>query len=399
MSEDNEIGQVISQLAVKLLKKNPELVSLGVEIMKKCQQSENDSGEAGSQTSIATDLGRLLTLWAASANSRSEKKTDQEKSINDFLANTDFGEVLELLEKSEAGLPETMNVFNEALWSYPGKFAAILLMLASLARMGVKGATEVLAPFKKYMGPDLLGDMICTLVKDIKPEEIAKLVDAVGELIRRAHTGSQLLGQGDKSNLEVYLDDVMAAYHRVRDPHLQKMLPVYLGEIRESFAKASARSLTNNQEILLAQLASLGQVQTSDLRVKTARLHAIESVDDEKFGSTIAGTVQEFGMYDAADLVNTICGILNKLHDSRPDLIGSTLSGIVDSISADEVRKTATWLVPDVVNAVKPLIREIKPDLLRGLAELLRNDGYSNDEQDKAMQELRAVLSVSGGER
>ena len=401
MSEQSseEILGVVGQLAVKLMKQNPGLVSLGLDIMNQYRQSEKESGEAGSQTSIAADLGRLLTLWAASDNSQSEKKPEQEKTLNDFLANTDFGEILERLEKSEAGLQQTMDTFNQVLWSYPGKFGMLLLMFASLARIGVKGATEFIAPIRQYLGPDLFGDIVCTLVKDIKPEEIAKLVDAVGELIRRAHTGSQLLGQGDKSKLEVYLDDVMAAYHGARDPYLQKMVPVYLGEIRESFAKSSARALKAHPDILLARIASLGAVRTSALRVKTARLQTVESVEDERFGSVMTDVMKEFGTYDAAELVNTMCRILNKLHDVRPDLVGSVLAGIADSISSEEIRKTASWLVPDVVSAFKPLVQEIKPDLIRGLAELLRNDGYPNEEHDEAMQELRAALGVPGGER
>ena len=401
MSEQytEEIMQVISRLAVKLIKKNPGLVPLGAEIIHKSMQGDNDSAEDASQSSIAADLGRLLTLWAVSANNQSEMKPDQGKTINDFLANTDFGEILESLEKSEAGLQQSMETFNNVLWSYPGKFGMILLMLASLARMGIKGATEVFTPIKKYMGPDLLGDIVCTLVKDIKPEEIAKLVDSVGEMVRRAHTGSQLLGQGDKSKLEVYLDDVMSAYHGARDPYLQKMVPVYLGEIRESFAKSSARALMMHQDSLIAQIASLGAVRTSELRVKTTRLQAIESVDDERLGSVMSDAVKEFGAYDAAELLNTMCRILNKLHDARPDLVGSLLSGIADSISLDEIRQTASWLVPDFVTAIKPLVQEIKPTLLRGLAELLRNDGYPSEEHEEAIQELRAALGGAGGER
>jgi len=77
--------------------------------------------------------------------------------------------------------------------------------------------------------------------------------------------------------------------------------------------------------------------------------------------------VKEFDTYEAADLVNLTCKVLNRLHDSKPDLISSLLSGVVDSISSDEVAKTAQWLVPDVVNAVKPLAQAMMPELLNVL--------------------------------
>ena len=422
---NKELVEVMSRLAVKLIKNNPGAAPLGSAIagkiindwsfgsrvkkivsypVRKCLKCQCDSNKDEDQTSIAADVGRLLTMLATAANQERETYPEQNswdrgEAVREFLANTDFGEILELVKRSEAGVQKTMDAFNEALWTYPTKFGALLCMLMCGLRMGVKGVTEAIAPIKRDIGPDLLGDIICSLVRDIKPEEIARLVDSLGELVRRTHTGSQLVGQGDKSKLEVYLDDVIAAYHGAKDPYLQKMLPIYLGEIRESIAKSSARSLTHNRKILLAQLASLGPAKTSDLRVKTARLQAIKSVEDEEFGSTMSESIQGFGTYDAADLVNTICGLLNKLHDVNADLIGSTLSAIADSISADEVKKTASWLIPDIVNAIKPLVQEIKPDLLMGLAELLRNDGYWSSEDDAAMQELRATLGISGGER
>jgi hypothetical protein len=415
MSNSKDVVAVISQIALKLIKANPGLILLGSAIAEKAgKELPVDEGTITAirgivsetpevQTSVAADLGRLITLLCMSANQERENNPDlgsedRGKAARDFFSNTDFGEILEVLEKSEGGVQAAMGAFNEALWSYPGKVGCIMSMSTSFFRIMVRVLTEALAPIK-YGDPSSTADMICTLIRDIKPEEMAKLGDAVGELIRRVHTGSQLIGKGDKSKLEFYLDDLTAAYHKAKDPYLQKMLPIYLGEIRESFAKASARSLKSNEEIFFAQLASLGAVKTLGLKAKAARLSVFEAADDEKLGSVISDTVNEFGKYDAAELVNSLCRILNKLHDVKPDLFGNLLSGITDSIASDEVRKTASWLVPDAVNAVKPLIQDLKPVLLRGLAELIRNDGYSDAEHDEAVNELRAALSVSGGAR
>jgi hypothetical protein len=152
-----------------------------------------------------------------------------------------------------------------------------------------------------------------------------------------------------------------------------------------------------NEEIFMAQIASLGSVKSSDVKVKNARLRVYEAADKEKLGAVMDEAVKEFDTYEAADLVNLTCKVLNRMHDAKPDLIGSLLSGVVDSISSDEVAKTAQWLVPDVVHAVKPLAQAMMPELLKGLAELIRDDGYSGGKNREAVLELKAAMSSVGG--
>ena len=419
---DKEITEVISRIALKVIK-TPAIFPLVWTIVegllkewsadskvkkivaypvKKILPKGASSDNGKPATSMAADVGRLLTLLAVSINKERETYPDRHswnrgEAVKDFLVNTDFGELLETVAKSEEGVKPTMDAFNEVLWTYPTKFTSIVAMLSPLARIIVKAVNEVLDPINRDVGPDLLADIFGALLRDCKPEEIARLVDSVGEVIRKAHTGSLLIGKGDKSKLDLYLDDIMKAYHGAKNQYLQKMLPVYLGEIRESIANSSARSLIDNEEIFLAQIASLGAVKSSDVKVQNARLRVYEAADQEKLGAVMDEAVKEFDTYEAADLVNLTCKVLNRLHDAKPDLIGSLLTGVVDSISSDEVAKTAQWLVPDVVNALKPLAQAMMPELLKGLAELIRDDGYSGGKKSEAVSELRAAMSSVGG--
>ena len=419
---DKEITEVISRIVLKVIKtpatlplvwtivegllkewsadsKVKKIVAYPVKkILPKGASSYNEKPA----TSMAADVGRLLTLLAVSINKERETYPDRHswnrgETVKDFLVNTDFGEIVETVVKSEEGVKPTMDAFNEVLWTYPTKFTSIVAMLGPLARIIVKTVNEVLVPINRDVGPDLLADIFGVLLRDCKPEEIARLVDGVGEVIRKAHTGSLLIGKGDKSKLDLYLDDIIKAYHGAKNQYLQKMLPVYLGEIRESIANSSARSLMENEEIFMAQIASLGSVKSSDVKVKNARLRVYEAADKEKLGAVMDEAVKEFDTYEAADLVNLTCKVLNRLHDAKPDLIGSLLSGVVDSIYSDEVAKTAQWLVPDVVHAVKPLAQAMMPELLKGLAELIRDDGYSGGKNREAVLELKAAMSSVGG--
>jgi hypothetical protein len=70
---------------------------------------------------------------------------------------------------------------------------------------------------------------------------------------------------------------------------------------------------------------------------------------------------------------------------------------VVDSVSTDEVSRTAEWLIPDLVNAVKPVASAIMPELLKALSDLIRDDGYADGKYHEAVKDLRETLSVAGG--
>lgn len=334
------------------------------------------------KTSLAADIGRLLTLLALSSNEERARKPegkngDRGKGSFDFLVNTDFGEILELVQKSEDGVKPAIAAFNKALWTYPTKFTSVAAMLVPLFRMGVKLVNEFLAPILEKVGPDLLADIFMALFRDADGAELAKLVDGVNELIRRMHTGSLLIGKGDRSKFDMSLDQVMHAWHSAQNRYLKKMMPVYLGEMRESIANAAERSLKDKEDLFLSQISSLGAATSSDIKIKNARLRLYESVDQDKLGEVMAENLKEFDTYEAAGLVNGFLRVLNQIHDVQPGILGSLLTGVVDSVSTDEVSRTAEWLIPDLVNAVKPVASAIMPELLKALSDLTQDDGYA----------------------
>jgi hypothetical protein len=334
------------------------------------------------QTSMAADIGKLLTLLAMAVNESRAKNPGGNGKVRgqgakDFFVNSDFGEILEMIANSEDSVQPAIAAFNEVLWTYPTKFTTLVAMLGPLYRMGVKLLNEFLAPILSDVGPDLLGDIINAVLKDSDSAGLAKLIDGVNELIRRIHTGSLLIGKGDRSKLDMTLDDLVKAYHGAKNPYLMKMMPVYFGEICESIANASERSLRDNEDLFLAQISSLGAVKTSDIKVKNARMRLFEGVDQEKLGEVMSENLKEFDTYEGAGLINSTCGVLNRIHDAQPGILGSLITGVVDSVSTDEVKKTAEWLIPDIVNAVKPLVSAIMPELLKGLSDLAQDDGYA----------------------
>ena len=78
--------------------------------------------------------------------------------------------------------------------------------------------------------------------------------------------------------------------------------------------------------------------------------------------------------FEVAELINTACRVINRIHDAKPDFVASLISGAADSIRTEDIPKTAEWLVTDLAEALKPLASALMPVLAR-VSELTATAG------------------------
>ena len=178
-------------------------------VSKVLQPGKNWNGKG-----ISADVGRLLTAWAKKINT--DHAADplchagaRGDTIHNFLKNTDFGEIREMVEGSGPCVIKTIEAFNEQLWKYPAKVGSILAALLAAVNTGIRSIREVLRPIEKNIGPDLLADLILSLLKGLNAKEAAELVNAASEFIRRLHTGNYLLAKAGKPLFQIYLTSLL----------------------------------------------------------------------------------------------------------------------------------------------------------------------------------------------
>jgi hypothetical protein len=265
--------------------------------------------------------------------------------------------------------------------------------------MSVKGFREFLLPIERAIGPELLADMSLSLIKDLNGTETAKLINTFCELIRRLHTGSLLLGKGGKPLMQSYLTGLLRECASHLDPELVRKVLIIFAEDRLSINNAVSDALTDNPGITLSRLASIGSVRNSAVKAGSRRLRVYEEIGQAGLNAAVSESISDLDTFEIAELVNSACRVLNRIHAAHPDILNNLAGGVVDSLSNEEVGRTFKWLVPDLVQAVKPLAPTIMPVLIRGLSEMIRPDGgFTSPEQVEALQTLRAALARSSGE-
>lgn len=367
---------------------------------------EGANGKSGSTPeTIPADAARLVTLLAASFNaahagSISGQGEDSGASIRAFLENLDFGEIMEMVEGSEPYVLKAVQAFNAELWKYPAKVGTMVATLIPLINILIKASREVLVPIEKAIGPDLLADIVLSLVKGVNGVDTARLITTFQEVLRRIHTGSLLLGKGGKPLMQIYLTDVLKACLPQMNPELTKKARIILAEDKLSIAQAVADALHDNPDITLAYLASMGSVKTSAVKARARKLRVYEDLGQNEFQAALSESLSDLDTYEIADLINSACRILNRIHALKPNFLLSLASGVADSLDQQAIAETAQWLVTDLVQAFKPLAPAVMPAFIKGMCELLSPEGgYESAAQAEAMQTLRATLAQAGGEK
>jgi hypothetical protein len=354
-------------------------------------------------TAISADLAKLITRMAVVVNESHAKgnpgeNADSGASIRAFLQNLDFGEITEMVEKSDPYVLKALESFNEELWKYPAKIGALVGTVIALMNTAVKGSREFLLPIERAIGPELLADMSLSLIKSLNGTETAKLINTFCELIRRLHTGSLLLGRGGKPLMQSYLTGLLRECASQLDPELVRKVLIIFAEDRSSINNAVSDALTDNPDITLSRLASIGSVQNSAVKAGSRRLRVYEEIGQAGLNAAVSESISDLDTFEIAEFVNSACRVLNKIHAAHPDILSNLAGGVVDSLSTEEVGRTFKWLVPDLVQAVKPLAPTIMPVLIRGLSEMIRPDGgFTSPEQVEALQTLRASLTRATG--
>jgi len=332
-------------------------------------------GTDGQDGSTAADVGTLLTELARKVNAA--RAVEQPcpagtngASIDAFLRNTDFGEILEMVEGADPHVIDGIRAFNEQFWKYPAKVGTLTMAANALLNTFIKATCEALKPIDEQFSPDLLADLLLSTVREIKGTNVAMLVNTVCELIRRIHTGSLRLGKGGRPLFQVYLAGLLNDCFPVIKPDLLKKARIALAEDTEAYANALSDAVKSNPAILLSYLSSIGAVKSSRARAISRKLRSVEETDQAGLDAAVSQSVSDFDTYEIAGLINTVCSVLERIHQARPDIVTSLAGGIVDSVDTEQVKRICAWLIPDLVDAIRPLVPVILPEIIRGFNDL-----------------------------
>lgn len=314
--------------------------------------------------------------------------------VRDLIEHIDFGEVKEAADFHRENIAAAVMMINEELWHYPAKVICLLSLVPAVVNMGVSTAKESLVPINR-LAPDLLADVVFSLVNDIDGKNIGMLINELGELVRKIHTGSTLLGEPGKPQLPNTLSRLTSETMSTVDINLLLKVRKLLAEIKEVSLKAFIDQLEQSPELSRELFQDHFLSVVAFIRNWSRKADAFERLfSEEDIAREFAKGMGEIDAQEVANTVSMLCGIVNRVRAVTPGVIRNTLSQAINAIDADEVGETVRWLTEDIVESLKPVASEVLPPLIRGLADLLKPDpANGSGEIQEALAYLKSAIN------
>lgn len=326
-----------------------------------------------------------------------EVSNEARENFRRFIEAVDFGELKEALDRSAAQSGPYIQMVNEELWKYPAKFVCILSMLPTLSNTALKGLRETAAPLNR-LAPDLLTDVVISLIRNVDSQEISGIVNELAELVRKVHTGSALIGEPGKPALSELFEKISSEITGLIDIALFLKAALMLEDIRGQFDGAITGAVNSNPDLLKEKLTrEFRKTSQSAVRIERTLDSVERGFSDNELEVLISGGLAEIDFQELASTVNRFCELTNRVYEINPDIIKGLLSQFFASLNSFEAAETVGLIARDIAESVKPAAPVLLPPLLKGIGEIISSARAENpEEMDEALDYLNRSLKAKG---
>ena len=359
------------------------------------------SGDSKLKMHMSANMEKIVDKVLSSKGEDEKKIADDldyaeilRPGFRELIEHIDFGEIKEAVDGSREDVTAIVRMANEEMWRYPAKVVCLLSLLPAAANMTVSAIKETLTPINT-LAPDLLADVVLSLVDDIDGKNIGMLINELSELVRKLHTGSLLLGEPGKPQSANTLSRLTRETMSTIDINLLLKARTFMTEIKEISQQSFIDLLEQSPELSREFFQSHFVSMIASIRKWSRNADAFERLfSDEDIAREFAKGMGEIDAQELADTISRLCGILNRVRAVTPGVIRNTLSQAINSVDANEVGETVRWFTEDVVESLKPVASEVLPPLIRGIADLLRPDAAGvSVEIEEALAYLKSAIN------
>lgn len=343
-----------------------------------------------------TKAGHIVTGLASIVNRVHEtdplffNETLRPKII-EIIESIDFGEIKEALDGSKDDFAAIIKTVNEEMWRYPAKFVLLLSLIPLLVNFILSAVKETLEPMNR-LAPDLLTDVVISLLKDVDTGAAGSVINELCEIIRKVHTGSALIGEPGKPAIPGVLNELTVGILNNLDIELFFKARDLFIELKDAGSASIMSAMEDNPEITKDLLRGYFRSNAASFRRWSHKSELFESFSDAELAAEFESGMGQIDAQEAAVTFSRVCAIFNRVHEQNPEIIRNTLAQAVSSMDSYETGEFTRWFTADIVESLKPLAPEIMPPVIRGVADLIKSGGESEEMKD-AVNYLRTVLN------
>ncbi len=324
---------------------------------------------------------------------KNEVSNEARENFRRFIEAVDFGELKEALDRSSVRSGPYIKMMNEELWRYPAKVVCILSMLPALSNTALRGVRETAAPLNR-MAPDLLADVVISLIRNVDAKEISGIVNECAELVRKINTGSALIGEPGRPALPELFEKLSIEVTESIDIALFLEASLMLGEIRGQLDSAISGAVNSNPDLMKEKLGREFRKSASSAASIERTLDSVEKgFSDDELEVLISGGLAEIDFQELASTVSRFCELINRIYEVNPDIIKGLLSQFFSSLDSFEAAETVGLVAGDIAESVKPAVPVLLPPILKGIGDIISSARAENpEEMNEAIDYLNRSL-------
>ena len=315
-----------------------------------------------------------------------------EPSMTKLLESTDFGEIKQTVDNSVPCALALVRMLNNSIWQYPSKVVGIFSLLPPVLKT-VIGSAGISLEKLNGLPPDLLTDIIISLLKETDGQVIAGLINELMEVGRKIYTGSALLGEPGAPQLPKGLAEKLDEIISNIDMTIFWKGRIAFAEIKAMFNNALLEAAGRNPENTAIHTARSTQLMNIRIQTRNRKMVAIEELDDEALGENVEQFLSVLDVQEIAETVNNILRILNRSLEQKSSSVTDFIGRLFNTIDLDELAMAAGNLFEHGGEELRPVARAILPRLITwGCESLQPEDDEFEDDAMRAREALRALL-------
>lgn len=395
-----------SELTGLLMEKFPALVNMGIKGtggLSKALDSLPDEekktfmGEALNAIDSAS-LGEALATFLRIINEVHETQptfiADQlYEPIKGLVENLDFADIEDLVKHSQMDIVGLIGAVNEVFDRYPAKVVCLMGVLPALLNVVVAVLNESMDQVDN-MPPELITEVLLSLMKDIDGKAIGKFVNTNHELLRKIHTGSALLGPPGHPEFTAELTNKLKEVVSAIDTEILWKGRQAIAEVKDATSNARFTLLRDNPDLLARYLEEAPVLLNARIRSMQTTVSLLEEFDNEEMARAVANGVLRLDLQDLAEVLNLYASVANRVQKKKPDLAMNILESFAYSVDIKEVDEAIKWIAKDVATSFKPIIRAMAPHIIEGVCECLAPENDSEQEGvDRAIDAIRKLMN------
>ena len=374
-----------------------KIAGLTEKILTKLFLEQKGEHESNLLNDAPAQIGHLLTGGLRSLNELSKSNpgflADSLKvPLHDLIVSLDFGELKEAVDGLEHVLPLLFRTVNDEMENYPAKFVSLVDCVPSFVNTGILAMNEFIRPLNN-MNPEILADVIFSLLRSLHGKDIGLLSNALMELSRKMYTGSAIIVDAYQSQFYIDAQSLLHDIVSTINPDLLYKFQVAWAEALETITRSYTDALSNNPKTYTAMVASYSDKKNPQIRSAKLKLSMYESLPEEEVAHAVSAGLAGLDTREIGEMINVIIRYIKLIHTHKPELIPHVISEVALSVDTEELKTVADSVINDIVQAIKPTVQVLLPSLLKGLTSLLTSDdGPESDDMNEALLALRKIL-------